>query len=317
MLVGLALFPALALINQVYSRRVEVPAARTQARLGEVATVAHESFEGALVVKSLGLEDREVGRLRPGRRRPAHRPAGGRPPAGHVRARARRPARTSGSSRCWPSGSWRISTGAHRRPASWSRRWRCSASSPSRCASSGSCSRRCPAPWWRPTGIDDGAGHAEPPAARARRRPRPLPGGPADGRGRGPRLRLRRRPRSSTASTWRLAAGRGRGPRRGHRRRASRRCATCSPTCTSPRSGAVRLGGVDLAPRRSPTRSGRTWRWRSRRRSCSPTPVRENLTLGRAGRRRRRALGARPGPGRPVRRPAARTGSTRSSASGA
>ena len=64
MLIGLALFPALALINQVYSRRVEVPAATTQARLGDVATVAHESFEGALVVKSLGLEDREVDRLR-------------------------------------------------------------------------------------------------------------------------------------------------------------------------------------------------------------------------------------------------------------
>jgi len=63
MLIGLALFPALALINQVYSRRVEIPAASTQARLGEVATVAHESFEGALVVKSLGLEDREVRRL--------------------------------------------------------------------------------------------------------------------------------------------------------------------------------------------------------------------------------------------------------------
>jgi ABC-type multidrug transport system fused ATPase/permease subunit len=63
MLIGLALFPSLALVNQIYSRRVEGPAAATQARLGEVATVAHESFEGALVVKSLGLEDREVGRL--------------------------------------------------------------------------------------------------------------------------------------------------------------------------------------------------------------------------------------------------------------
>jgi ATP-binding cassette subfamily B protein len=64
MLIGLALFPTLAVINQVYGRRVEVPAAHTQARLGEVSAVAHESFEGALVVKSLGLEDREVARLR-------------------------------------------------------------------------------------------------------------------------------------------------------------------------------------------------------------------------------------------------------------
>lgn len=63
MLVGLALFPSLAALNQVYSRRVEAPASRTQARLGEVSAVAHESFEGALVVKTLGLEGREVARL--------------------------------------------------------------------------------------------------------------------------------------------------------------------------------------------------------------------------------------------------------------
>jgi ATP-binding cassette, subfamily B, bacterial len=63
MLVGLALFPSLAILNHVYSRRVEDPASRTQARLGEVSSVAHESFEGALLVKTLGLEDREVERL--------------------------------------------------------------------------------------------------------------------------------------------------------------------------------------------------------------------------------------------------------------
>jgi ABC-type multidrug transport system fused ATPase/permease subunit len=64
MLVGLALFPSLALLNQVYSRAVEVPAALTQARLGDVSAVTHESLEGALVVKTLGLESREVTRLR-------------------------------------------------------------------------------------------------------------------------------------------------------------------------------------------------------------------------------------------------------------
>jgi ATP-binding cassette subfamily B protein len=63
MLVGLALFPSLAILNQIYSRRVEAPASRTQARLGEVSSVAHESFEGALLVKTLGLEAREVERL--------------------------------------------------------------------------------------------------------------------------------------------------------------------------------------------------------------------------------------------------------------
>jgi ATP-binding cassette, subfamily B, bacterial len=63
MLVGLALFPLLAILNQIYSRRVEAPASHTQARLGEVSSVAHESFEGALLVKTLGLEAREVERL--------------------------------------------------------------------------------------------------------------------------------------------------------------------------------------------------------------------------------------------------------------
>jgi ATP-binding cassette, subfamily B, bacterial len=63
MLVGLALFPSLAILNHLYSRRVEDPATRTQARLGEVSSVAHESFEGALLVKTLGLEAREVERL--------------------------------------------------------------------------------------------------------------------------------------------------------------------------------------------------------------------------------------------------------------
>ncbi|HEY6416437.1 MAG TPA: ABC transporter ATP-binding protein, partial [Acidimicrobiales bacterium] len=63
MLVGLALFPSLAILNHLYSRRVEGPASRTQARLGEVSSVAHESFEGALLVKTLGLEAREVERL--------------------------------------------------------------------------------------------------------------------------------------------------------------------------------------------------------------------------------------------------------------
>lgn len=63
MLIGLALFPSLALANRYYTRHVELPAARAQARVGDVSAVAHESFEGALVVKALGLEEREVRRL--------------------------------------------------------------------------------------------------------------------------------------------------------------------------------------------------------------------------------------------------------------
>lgn len=62
--VAVALFPGLALLNNAYTKRVEVPASLAQARVGDVSAVAHESFEGALVVKTLGLEEREVERLR-------------------------------------------------------------------------------------------------------------------------------------------------------------------------------------------------------------------------------------------------------------
>jgi ATP-binding cassette, subfamily B, bacterial len=64
MLIGLALFPSLALLNRYYTTRVERPAARAQAQVGEVSSVAHESFEGVLIVKTLGLAHRESARLR-------------------------------------------------------------------------------------------------------------------------------------------------------------------------------------------------------------------------------------------------------------
>ena len=62
-LVGLVLFPLMALLNRYYTRRVERPAAAVQAHVGEVSSIAHESFDGALMVKSLGLEEHEVDRL--------------------------------------------------------------------------------------------------------------------------------------------------------------------------------------------------------------------------------------------------------------
>ncbi|HJR26129.1 MAG TPA: ABC transporter ATP-binding protein, partial [Acidimicrobiales bacterium] len=61
--VGITLFPSLALLNNAYTKRVERPAATAQARVGDVSAVAHESFEGVLVVKTLGLEAREAGRM--------------------------------------------------------------------------------------------------------------------------------------------------------------------------------------------------------------------------------------------------------------
>ncbi len=63
-LLGIVLFPLLVVMSQIYTSRVEAPSARAQQAVGDVASVAHESFEGALVVKTLGREAAEVERLR-------------------------------------------------------------------------------------------------------------------------------------------------------------------------------------------------------------------------------------------------------------
>jgi ATP-binding cassette, subfamily B, bacterial len=63
-LIAIVLFPALAILSQIYTARVEAPAALAQQRIGEVSAVAHESFDGALVVKTLGREDEELERMR-------------------------------------------------------------------------------------------------------------------------------------------------------------------------------------------------------------------------------------------------------------
>ncbi|WCO66456.1 ABC transporter ATP-binding protein [Iamia majanohamensis] len=62
-LVAITVFPALLVMNRAYTARVEAPAARGQARYGDMAAVAHESFDGALVVKVLGLGDHEEARF--------------------------------------------------------------------------------------------------------------------------------------------------------------------------------------------------------------------------------------------------------------
>ncbi len=64
LLIGLSLFPTLIVMNRLYTVRVEGPSARAQAHVGAVSAVAHESFEGALVVKLLGIEARESRRMR-------------------------------------------------------------------------------------------------------------------------------------------------------------------------------------------------------------------------------------------------------------
>jgi ATP-binding cassette subfamily B protein len=62
-LVGLVLFPAMFALNRFYTRRVELPAQMVQERVGDVSAITHESFEGAMVVKTLGRQDAEVERL--------------------------------------------------------------------------------------------------------------------------------------------------------------------------------------------------------------------------------------------------------------
>ncbi|WP_245598084.1 ABC transporter ATP-binding protein [Haloglycomyces albus] len=68
-LVALGLIPTLFLLNSVYATRVSPRAKRAQELRAEVSGVAHESFDGALVVKAMGQEEQETLRFR----RSAHR----------------------------------------------------------------------------------------------------------------------------------------------------------------------------------------------------------------------------------------------------
>ena len=61
--VGSVIFPAIAVLTVVYSRRMSPLMTRAQQLRGEVSTVAHESFDGALVVKTLGREASETERF--------------------------------------------------------------------------------------------------------------------------------------------------------------------------------------------------------------------------------------------------------------
>jgi ABC-type multidrug transport system fused ATPase/permease subunit len=62
-LIGLALFPSLALINVVYSRRMSPRQMRAQELRAALSAIAHESFDGALVVKTMGREAAETARF--------------------------------------------------------------------------------------------------------------------------------------------------------------------------------------------------------------------------------------------------------------
>lgn len=62
-LIGFLIGPLLFLVNVVYQRRMRAVAAEAQSLRAQVADIAHESFDAALVVKTLGREDEEVGRF--------------------------------------------------------------------------------------------------------------------------------------------------------------------------------------------------------------------------------------------------------------
>jgi ATP-binding cassette subfamily B protein len=62
-LVGLAIFPSLFALNVVYSRLMSPRIGRAQAMRAETSAIAHESFDGALVVKTMGREREETDRF--------------------------------------------------------------------------------------------------------------------------------------------------------------------------------------------------------------------------------------------------------------
>lgn len=62
-LVGVALFPTLFSLNVAYSRRMSPRVSRAQRLRAELSAIAHESFDGALVVKSMGREADETARF--------------------------------------------------------------------------------------------------------------------------------------------------------------------------------------------------------------------------------------------------------------
>jgi ABC-type multidrug transport system fused ATPase/permease subunit len=110
-IVGLLMVPALGLLNRSFARRMQGPARRAQERIGDVSAVAHESIDGALVVKALGREAAETERLR----EPAEALRRERVHAGFIRAGfepALEALPSIATTLLLGVGAWRVSTGA-------------------------------------------------------------------------------------------------------------------------------------------------------------------------------------------------------------
>ena len=61
--IGLLVFPTLFVANLAFQRRMSPRVTKSQQLRAEVSEVAHESFEAALIVKSMGREDQEAARF--------------------------------------------------------------------------------------------------------------------------------------------------------------------------------------------------------------------------------------------------------------
>lgn len=62
-LTGLLVIPTTVVINHRFARRMAEPAARALRRISDVSAIAHESVDGSLIVKTLGLEPAEAARF--------------------------------------------------------------------------------------------------------------------------------------------------------------------------------------------------------------------------------------------------------------
>jgi ATP-binding cassette subfamily B protein len=238
--IGLLVLPALAVASRAYSARVEEPAARAQRHMAEVAAVAHESLDGALVVKTLGREEAEVERFR--HRTEAFREA--RVRMGGLRGASSRPSRpcppwASLSSSPWAPG------GRRGRPSRWGPR---PVREPLRAARLPHAAHRLRA--LRPPPVRGGAGAGAGGAGRARE-----PGAAAGGRGR----QAAARPSGARRAVRELRLRAARGPGRRVVRGGAESVAIVGPTgsgkstlahllvrLADPDRGSIELGGVDL-----------------------------------------------------------------------
>ena len=91
-IVGLLVFPAVVVANLLYQRYASPLMTRAQGLRAEVSEIAHESFDGAMVVKTLGREVEETDRFRAKAQRAARRQHPRRPDPRRLRPGPRQPA---------------------------------------------------------------------------------------------------------------------------------------------------------------------------------------------------------------------------------